>query len=389
MTPKEKRLYRAIGGRLAVVLRQRHGETSSTASLQAIAADLVEDQTDLLLPLKDLVSRPGFQLLVGKAGSGSGMVERRALLADLERTFSPLVITALEELLGGFLDLPMSSGSAPSEMRTEPRSVPGEKERANQRQRGRTAPPQDTLAEVNPRIPTRVGGSVALALGMCVATATLLLSGLAVIRNPLICSMLGICTNSGSSTAVQHTFDAARRAVTDLENATSLESYRSAAKTLENELHRLPSENLTSEQRQQEQKLAAISRKANAAVLRDETDLEHLEQARLAVDAARSLQGNEQQVQLAAAEQALYSIYPGGFAALEATRLRGEIGTLKRQQQAGAEELVEEGQPQAGAWPEVPTNPRPAVGSAPAAPKPVTPPPKVSPGGQWRDKPLF
>lgn len=75
MTPQERKEYRAIGGRLAVVLRQRQkGEPRSVAALQAIAADLVGDKTELLLPLKDLVSRPGFQLLVAKAGSGRGQM---------------------------------------------------------------------------------------------------------------------------------------------------------------------------------------------------------------------------------------------------------------------------------------------------------------------------
>lgn len=116
MTPQERKQYRAIGGRLAVVLRQRQGQRSSGAALQAIAADLVGERTELLLPLKDLVSRPGFELLMAKAGSGRGVVERRALLADLERTFSPAVITALEELLGGFLDLPTTADSTTSKV---------------------------------------------------------------------------------------------------------------------------------------------------------------------------------------------------------------------------------------------------------------------------------
>ena len=111
MTPQQRKEYRAIGGRLAVVLRQPQGALPSAAILQAIAADLVGKRTDLLLPLKELVSRPGFQQLITKAGRGSGAVERRALLADFEKTFTPAVIAALEELLAGFLDLRMTSGT--------------------------------------------------------------------------------------------------------------------------------------------------------------------------------------------------------------------------------------------------------------------------------------
>ena len=113
MTPEERTQYRAIGGRLAVVLRQRQGQLPSPAAMQGIAADLVGDKTELLLPLKDLVSRPGFQSLISQAGSGRGTAERQALLAELEATFASTVIRAMGELLGGFLDLPATAAQVP------------------------------------------------------------------------------------------------------------------------------------------------------------------------------------------------------------------------------------------------------------------------------------
>ncbi len=56
VTAQERKQHRAVVGCLAVVLRQRQGEPPTAAALQAIAADLVGDKTDLLLPLKDLAS---------------------------------------------------------------------------------------------------------------------------------------------------------------------------------------------------------------------------------------------------------------------------------------------------------------------------------------------
>jgi len=388
VTPQERKEYRAIGGRLAVVLRQRQGEPPSAAALQAIAADLVGDKTELLLPLKDLVSRPGFQLLVAKAGSGRGVVERRALLADLERTFSPAVITALEELLGGFLDLPMASGSAPSEVRTEPGSAPRAQERANQQQREQTAPPPATAPVAAPRTPSKKAGKpVAWALGICVVTATLAMAGTAAIRSPLVCSALGLCPSSEPSTAVQQTLDAARRAVADLESATSLVSYRSAAADLERELQRLRSETLTPEQRRQLEELAGISRTAQAAVLQDEADQEQLQKAAAALAAARQLTGADQVVQLTTAEQALQAIGAGGFAAAEATQLRGEVATIQAEQQRLPDAPVAEAQPQA--QPAAPSIPLSAARSAPPTPRPVTRAAEASSGGGWRDQPLF
>ena len=389
MTPQERKQYRAIGGRLAVVLRQRKEQLPSPAAMQGIAADLVGDKTEILLPLKDLLSRPGFQLLLAKAGSGRGVVERQALLADLEKTFSPAVITALEELLGGFLDLPMTSGSAPSEVRTEPHSVPRAQERANQKQQEQTSPTPTTAPVPAPQTPSKKAGNpVALALGVSVLTATLAVAGTAFIRHPLFCAAFGLCPSSSASTAVQQTLDAARRAVSDLESATSLVSYRSAAADLERELQRLRSETLTPEQRRQLEELADISRRAQAAVLQDEAEQEQLQKAAAALAAARQLTGAEQMVQLTGAEQALQAIGAGGFAAAEATRLRTDVSALQAKQQRTPVAPLAEARPQRQPAAAAPSVPRSSVPSS-AAPRPVTRAPKASSGGEWRDQPLF
>jgi hypothetical protein len=382
VTPQERKQYRAIGGRLAVVLRQRQGQRSSAAALQAIAADLVGERTELLLPLKDLVSRPGFELLAAKAGSGRGVVERHALLADLERTFSPAVIAALEELLGGFLDLPATSDVAASEVRSEPSSAPRAPKPAPQRRQS-AGPSRTAEPAARPQTPTRTRNPIALGVLVCLATATVVAAGTAAIRNPLVCSALGFCQSTGASTAVQQTLDAARRAVADLESATSLTSYRNAAAELERELQRLLSETLTPEQRQQQEELADISRKAQAAVLQDEADQEQLQRAAAALSAARQLKGAEQQVQLATAEQALQSISTGGFGAAEAIRLRAEVAAIQAEQQPTQDAPVAE-------TPPPPPSSRSAAPSAPPAPKPpARQAPEASSGGEWRNQPLF
>lgn len=382
VTPQDQKQYRSLGGQLATVLRQREGQQLSASTLQAIAADLVGDRTELLLPLKELVIRPGFELLVSKAGSGHGVVERRALLADLERTFSPAVITALEELLGGFLDLPAASAATVSEVRSEPSSTPKADRPATQEQQ-RAGPSRTAEPAARPQTPTRTSNPVALALWVCLATATVVAAGTAAIRTPLVCSALGLCQSTGPSTAVQQTLDAARRAVADLESATSLTSYRNAVAELERELQRLLSETLTPEQRQQQEELADINRKAQAAVLQDEEDQEQLQRAAAALSAARQLKGAEQQVQLATAEQALRSIGTGGFGAAEAIRLRAEVAAIQAEQQPTPVAPVAE-------TPPPPPSPRSAAPSAPPAPRqPVRQAPEASSGGEWRDQHLF
>ena len=122
MTPDERQKIRVMGRRLAVVVRKGAVDTTSTAALQAVVADLIENQTELLPPLKDLVGRPAFQRLIPRAGSGTGSAERSALLQDLRRTFAPAVIQALAELLDSFLDLPSAppaEGHQPKQRKPE------------------------------------------------------------------------------------------------------------------------------------------------------------------------------------------------------------------------------------------------------------------------------
>lgn len=109
MTPEQRSQYRAVGGRLAAYVRQLADDLPPSASLQAVVSDLVGNNGELALPLKDLVSRPGFRSLTRKAGSGSGSLERNALLQSMQATFSLQVIEALVEMLSGFLDLPSGS----------------------------------------------------------------------------------------------------------------------------------------------------------------------------------------------------------------------------------------------------------------------------------------
>ncbi|AKN60958.1 hypothetical protein WB44_07415 [Synechococcus sp. WH 8020] len=391
MTPQEQNQYRAIGGRLAVVLRQRKGQVSSAARLQAIAADLLGDRTELLVPLKDLVSRPGFELLVEKAGSGRGVVERRALLADMERTYSPAVINALEELVNGFLDLPKAASSLPKHENVELDSTLmtdddlSEYSVKQQSQRLVAAESEDKLQQ--PITGTR---PFALVLSGCAAIATLVAISTVVVRSELICTAFGLCQGSSQPTAVQQTLQAARLAVSELENADSLMSYRSAANELEKELQRLRSETLSPEQREQQSNLSKIRREARAAVLQGEADQQQLKKAAAALASARQLKGVDKKVQLNTAEKTLQSIAAESFTAAEANSLRAQVAKLHAESPKIAEEPVEEVQSQrrpssAASSSQSPTG---AIATPPAA-RPATPAPATDSGGEWRDQPLF
>jgi len=100
--------YRQIGQALADHIKQSSGVPTG-AALQGMIADLAADQPELLLPMRDLVSRPAFRALLTKADSGSGMLQRDALINEVRPLYSDQVLEALSELLNGFLNLQSST----------------------------------------------------------------------------------------------------------------------------------------------------------------------------------------------------------------------------------------------------------------------------------------
>lgn len=104
VTPEQRRQYRAIGAQLAVHVRQQQGGAPSVVMLRALTTDLAAGQSQLVLPLRELVSLPGFAALLAKAGSGGGAVESQALLQTLAEIFLEPLIAALAEVLAGFLE---------------------------------------------------------------------------------------------------------------------------------------------------------------------------------------------------------------------------------------------------------------------------------------------
>ena len=108
---RNKRI-RGYGASFAVYVRANREELTPTIKLQAVAADILGADQNLLLPLKELIAAPAFRRLTALAGSGSGSVQRDSVLQSLAGTFSSGVIADLEVFLGGFLDLPASPREA-------------------------------------------------------------------------------------------------------------------------------------------------------------------------------------------------------------------------------------------------------------------------------------
>lgn len=94
-----------IGAELARYVRTQTGRGSPPLSaLQAVVTDLAATTPNLAIPLRDVVTRQGFQPLIPLAGSGRGDIHLKALVDDVHQLYNPNVVQALVEVLDGFLE---------------------------------------------------------------------------------------------------------------------------------------------------------------------------------------------------------------------------------------------------------------------------------------------
>ena len=379
----ERELYRSFGSRLADVLRQSQGPLPAAPVLQAIAADVLGDRTDLLLPLKYLVACPGFLRLISKAGSGSGAVERQALVADLEKTFAPSVIDAIDELLGGFLDLPvattqvaqspvehLNSSAASSVVLSQDKSVFATDEAVQIV----ATPLNEKIKQHSPRRVMRVLRWLGVAAVSGVATVGLVL----LFRSSTVCVALGFCKSS-IPTTVDKAIAAATQAAKGLEDSTSLEGYREAAEALERKLLPLKDLSLPTDQKTAVERLFGFNGRVKVAMAEEKVAQERIKQARDAIDSAANASLPDRQKRLEQARNALREIPSKSFSAEQALQLLKSIESLISELQMNSRSV-----PGAGSHSlELPVSTPPTLHRQ-AKPDSGT----GNPEG-WRDRPLF
>jgi len=329
-----------------------------------MAADLVGAHTELALPLRDLVSRPAFRALAEKAVSGGGLLERDALLQDLQQTFAPAVVAGLAEVLNGLLDLPSGSAGIPAKPaeQTSAEDLPSE--------------PLPRAAES--RSDRRRASRVPLLLLVSIGTAAVAGASVLLLRTSPLCGAFGLCPQwvglSQSASALQ----AASAAEQALRRTGSVEAYATALEQLERELLKLSGDPLSPGQQQQLSAFQATARNARQTLQAERADQESLARAAEALAAAEASPASDQSAHLIAARQALDSIPPRSFSAAEASRLRTQLDGFVRQ-----------GSPPAK--PSAPDQISPAPQAPPSAPAASPPPPAPVPvpSAPYRDQPLF
>jgi len=367
-----------------VYLRKTGHDIPSAQILQALASDFAAGHDDLVLPLKDLLLKPAFRLLIPKAGSGKGALERQALLQSMRKTFAPAVIDALGDVLSGFLDLPKDLTPEAALPDTHPDSIPSTQPRSisQEKQRQPTSPTTDSpSASSASSVPAKRTSGQTLAIALLGASTCVLGLGLiAVTPVTPLCQSLKIClgqqkTGNDISTTLENAFLAQKT----LEQATDLQAYQRAANQLDAALSKLSSLKLSPDQNLIQQNLEGVASRARDAIAQEKLDHERLLRVEQAIESARSLSGDVREAQLDAARRDLATIASSGFAASRARELRQQLDSL----------LAD--------YPEVPS-PTPAdpptlrSWSPPPAPQPPWPStPRGSPGGSapYRDQPLF
>ena len=408
--------WRELGKSLAHALGQSNGAMTTPARLQGLVADVAAEHTELLMPLKELVSRPAFQALVPKAGSGSGVVQRDVLIQDLEATFSLPVISALAELLDGFLDLPPGStghGEVVAEGATQPdpsSSQPGSNQppaHAPPRSAPEAVPlrPADS-ASLAPQ--PEQGGIPVMRLAMLsLATAIAVAVGLMAVRSTDLCALVGLCPGVQVSGRSAQDLEAAEQAVQDLRQASTLGAYEGALVELDRHLLKLSTAKLTPEQEQRREQLDQAARQARGVLAEEQTDARRLKKASEALASAPERMGDQQESLIAVAAEELDAIPPRSFSASGANRLRRQLEQLKRdllvngsvQPEAPPESAEEALTPPSALPPTEPPQParvRPSPPSAPVPqPRPERPATQPAPPAQsdndapYRDQPLF
>lgn len=146
-------------------------------------------------------------------------------------------------------------------------------------------------------------------------------------RTPAVCSVLGLCGSQGNA-GTKEPLAEAKHAAEKLERSADIDSYRDAAGVLKQDLLTIRSDQLSTDQKAELERLELMYQRASVGLKEEKAAETLLEQASLGVKNAEKLTGGEQQQEIEKALDALSSIPGGSFAVQKARELKKELITL-------------------------------------------------------------
>ncbi len=323
MNSTQEAELRALGASLANHVRQANGRTATPTARQALVADLCGELDDLVIPLKDVVSRRSFEsfLQLGDPQVGAA-VQRDALLSELQKIYSPVVIERIAAVLNGFLDLVPTSHAA-SAAASSCQSDDSDHESSTGSQG------KEDEAALPPHVARALASSLPFWLLLLPITGVLAaVIALFSVRNVQFCQLTGSCSAAPSASRGQGALAAALAAAEKLKTASSLDPYQRALNELESELERIPGQSLISDQQQQVDTLVDMARQGRRRVANEQGYLQVLRSVESSVDQAQRLTGVEREKAIESASQSLAGIPANSFAAVEAASLKARLEGL-------------------------------------------------------------
>jgi hypothetical protein len=323
MNSTQKAELRAIGASLANHVRLAKGRTATPTARQALVADLCGELDDLVIPLKDVVSRRSFEsfLHLGDPQIGAA-VQRDALLSELQKIYSPVVIERIAAVLNGFLDLvptyqtPSAAASSSQPDYPQPEPSMGSRDKAGE-------------AAMHPRDGRPSSPNPQFWLLLLPITGVLVaVLALFSVRNFQFCQLTGSCPAGPSTLRGPGTLAAALAAAERLKTSSSLNEYQRALNDLESELKRIADQSWVSDQRQQVDSLADMAKQGRKRLADEKGYLEVLRSAESSLDKAQRETGVEHEEAIESARQSLAEIPSNSFAAVEAAALKARLDGL-------------------------------------------------------------
>ena len=316
--------FYSLGSRLASYLPQS-GQASPQVVL-GLLSDLVGDEQALLAPLRHLVGLPGFNDLLRRAGTGTGLHERDALLQTIVQTYSSAVVIALGQFLDGLLALPVSS-AAPSQ--PKPVTV-AQHQKPEPGASANPYPSPSSYTQTSVEQGHKPRGAIIPLLVLSVVTGLFTATTAVALRSGALCSF-GIGCAPSSSLAVLQGLDAATKAGQEMEKAPTFAAYGQALKILEGQLLSLKAlapkgSRFTAEQTQLLARLQSLATDGHSRLATEQLDQERLQQLNTEVYALGQMEpGQELKSRLAQAASSLGAISPKSFSYARARELQSRL----------------------------------------------------------------